>query len=269
MIKRILNKFGIYRVYKTKVGQKIFKVPFFNKLGYANFNMAEPWMQIILKKIGKETDSFLDVGVNVGQTLMRWKSEFPESAYLGIEPNIDCVYYVNKLIKENNLKNTIILPVAFSINTSLDYLYINSTDPSDSTASTIKNFRENEDRISMSIVTIPYSIIAEKGFDIIKIDVEGGERNILKSIFNTGQCQAIFICEILPVYNKENEERLRNQLELEEILKLNNYSIYRIIKAQKLNLELIDDIGIHSNLDKCDYLFIPKNKANNIIAKFN
>lgn len=268
MIKKIFNRLGIYKTYSSKVGDTGFKIPFFNKLGYANFNLAEPWMQLILKKIGTEKSVFLDVGVNVGQTLLRWKSEFPESEYIGVEPNTDCVYYVNKLISENNIKNAIILPVAFNINASLDFLYINSTDPSDSTASTVKGFRGEENRISMPIVIMPYSILSKKKFDIIKVDVEGGELNVIKSIFHDGPCEAIFICEILPVYKKENIERLKNQNEIEDILAKNEYSIFRILKGAKVGLEAVETIGIHDDLNACDYLFIPNNKVSAALEKF-
>ena len=268
MIKKIFNKLGIYRTYSIRVGQTVFKIPFFNKLGYANFNMAEPWMQTILKKLGKKTSIFLDVGVNVGQTLLKWKAEFPDSEYIGVEPNTDCVYYVNKLIEHNEIKNALILPVAFNTYPSLGFLYISSADPSDSSASTIKGFRGMENRISIPIITIPYSLIANKKFDIIKIDVEGGEVDVIKSIFHEGKSDAVFICEILPVYKKENVDRLNNQIEIENILTRNEYSIFRIIKGNKVNLELITTIGIHDDLTACDYLFIPKHKVLTTLEKF-
>ena len=148
------------------------------------------------------------------------------------------------------------------------YLYTSKTDPSDSTASIIENFRKGEDRLAMPIVTLPFSVFNEQKFDIIKIDVEGGELEIIKSIFNYKKCSSIFICEILPVYKKENKERLERQIEIENILNENNYAIYRIRKDTKVSLDRISEFGIHSNLDACDYLFVPINKIEDVISKF-
>ena len=41
---------------------------------------------------------FIDVGVNVGQTLLKLKSISSEINYLGFEPNPNCVNYLKNLI---------------------------------------------------------------------------------------------------------------------------------------------------------------------------
>jgi len=269
MIKRILNKLGIYKTHKTTLGRKKFKIPIFNNLGYANFKSTEPWMLSVIEKLGNESTSFLDVGVNVGQTLLSLKSVYPLSNYIGVEPNTDCVYYVNKLIAENKIKNTVILPIALGVKTKLDFLYRSITDPSDSTASTIQNFRKEDSRLAIPIVTMPFNLFKNTQFDIIKIDVEGGELEIIESIFNSENCNSIFICEVLPVYKKENKQRIERQIAIENILNSNKYLIYKIIKNTVVKLELIKEFGIHSNIDECDYLFIPTNKAQMITNKFN
>ncbi len=268
LIKRVFNKLGIYRVYTVSINEKKVKIPIFNKLGFANLKLPEFWMQEVLHKLGGEKSIFLDVGVNVGQTLLRWKVEYPYSEYVGVEPNTDCVYYANKLIAENNFKNSIILPFALGEEQDLNYLYVKPRDPSDSTASTIKNFRENEDRAALPIILMPYSLFKDKKFDIIKIDVEGGELAIIKSIFNQPKCESVFICEILPVYKKNNKARLDRQIELQEVLKKNEYIIFRIEKGNKIILKEIDEIGIHGDLEACDYVFCPKNKKDVIVNKF-
>ena len=268
IIKKIFNKLGVYRTYRVKVSDVTFNVPIYNRLGFANLNLKEPWMQELLKKIGSEKSTFLDVGVNVGQTLMRWKAEYPKSKYIGIEPNTDCVSYVNKLITENNISNSVVLPVALGEAIELNYLYISKTDPSDSAASTIENFRKNEDRKAIPIITMPFNLLKESQFDIIKIDVEGAELEIIKSIFEQNKIESVFVCEILPVYNSENSVRISRQKEIEHILASNEYSIFRIEKQNKVRLKLISEFGIHSDLEACDYLFIPNSKVNSIIVKF-
>ena len=268
MIKRILNKLNIYKTYKIKVRNTFFKVPIFNKLGFANLNLAEPWMQDVLLKLGNESTNFLDVGVNVGQTLMRIKAEYPNVNYVGIEPNTDCVFYVNKLISENNIINSVVLPIALGNVTQLNYLYISQTDPSDSSATTIKDFRQNENRKALPIITFPFDLLKDTNFDLIKIDVEGSELEIIDSIFSKGNCSSIFICEVLPVYNQDNQVRLDRQNKIESILKENDYNIFRITKGNKVGVELISTIGIHSDMEQCDYLFVPISKSEDTKKKF-
>lgn len=67
--------------------------------------------------------------------------------------------------------------------------------------------------------------------------------------------------EILPCYNQENSLRLNRQGEIESIL---NDLEYDIIRVHKLNgrsierLEKLEKIGIHGNLEWCDYVLSPR-----------
>src|SRR5690606_20114495 len=86
-------------------------------------------------------------------------------------------------------------------------------------------------------------------FDLVKIDVEGAESFVIKSLFEVCQ-NAIIICEILPVYNEKNVDRLKRQNEIEDLLKINNYSIFRIEKSPVIKLNLIHEIGVHGDIDQ-------------------
>jgi hypothetical protein len=68
--------------------------------------------------------------------------------------------------------------------------------------------------------------------------------------------------EVLPVYEPKNTFRLERQNEIESILKECNYSIFRVNKkAEKLfGLQEIETIGIHSDLNACEYIFLPNSK---------
>ena len=69
--------------------------------------------------------------------------------------------------------------------------------------------------------------------------------------------------EILPVYDKiKMPERLKRQNKIQNILNDLEYSTFRINKNKKrlLGLKEIKNIGVHSNLNDCEYLFVPKIK---------
>lgn len=267
MIKRIINKLGIYKTYSRSIGNTAFKIPVHKGIGFSNLNDAEPWMTDLLQLLGSLETNFLDVGVNTGQTLLKWKALFPTSNYTGFEPNMNCVNYVNKLIKENKLDNCSIHPYGLSTSAESTKLFLLGNDPADSSATTIEGFRENEDRKEIEIQTIPLKEVTTEVFNLIKIDVEGSELEVIQSIFEV-QKDAVIICEILPVYKAENTKRLQRQQEIEKILKEHNYSIFRILKKDKISLEQIESFDIHGDLDKSDYVFIPEEKINSILAKF-
>ena len=268
MIKRIINKLGVYKTYSLQVGNKQFKVPIHKGLGFTHFADSEPWMDEVLKKLGSHDCKFLDIGVNVGQTLLKWKALFPDSNYVGFEPNRGCVDYVEDLISKNNLNSCKIYPYGLSTTKEKTKLYLLGNDPGDSSATTIENFRENENRHSIEIETIPLSSIDDNSFDVIKIDVEGAELEVLKSIFEVPGTPVI-TCEVLPVYSSDNIERLNRQNAIATLLSQHDYQIYRIIKHEKISIEKLDSFDVHGDLSKSDYIFLPKSKQSVILAKFN
>ena len=259
MIKQIFNKIGIARTYKTSVNNKVVQVQVEKGLGFPNFNDAEPWMNALLAKFGSNEYRFLDVGVNVGQTLLKWKTLFPDSEYVGFEPNKACVEYVSKLISINNFTNCTLHPYGIALEKEKVDLFLKGRDPGDSAATIIENFRETSDTKRIQVETIPIYELESNTFDLIKIDVEGSELGVIESIFEN-ETNAIISCEILPVYSKENNERLDRQQRIEAILAKNDYLIFRVIKEDTPKFEPIKEIGIHSDLTKCDYLFLPSSK---------
>jgi len=262
MIKRILNKVGIYKTYPQKLGNKTFRIPIHKGLGFANFQDSEPWMDDLLITFGSNETRFLDVGVNVGQTLLKWKAHFPLSVYTGFEPNTDCVNYVQDLIKENKLLNCTLYDYALDTEMISKNLYLSDRDKSDSSATIIENFRPNLTRKAIAIKTISLKILGLADFDLVKIDVEGAELYVLKSLFEVNQT-AIIICEILPIYDHNNADRLNRQLEIEKLLRHHNYSIFRIVKSPTFGLLPLDKIGIHSNMEWCDYVFMSAERTKN------
>ena len=268
LIKKIFNKLGIRRSYPHRINGVKFRVPVFSGMGYANFNNSEPWMSTILQIISKDKSTLLDVGVNVGQTMLCWKSIRPNSAYIGFEPNRHCVKYAKYTIKVNKFENCKIEPYGLSTKSEKSELYILGKDLGDSTASTIKDFRENETRQAIEIETKSLKELGYTDFDIAKVDVEGSELEVIKAILAVNQ-SATIICEILPAYTSDNKDRIERQEQIEHLLKDHEYYIYRILKGEKITLESIQEFGIHSELAKSDYLFVPSSKDDFIKAAFH
>ena len=74
----------------------------------------------------------------------------------------------------------------------------------------------------------------------------------------------MILIEILPVYEPANAARLTRQEEVEAILLSLDYTLHRILKdehGQLKSLEQVSAIGIHSSLELCDYVAIPRGMA--------
>jgi FkbM family methyltransferase len=268
---RALNKLNLLDNFKlsTKVtlNNKGFKIPLIGKVGLANLFMSEPWMIDLLKAIVPlSKGTFVDVGVNVGQTLLKLKSVSPDTGYIGFEPNPNCVYYVNSLIQLNQFDKIELVPVGISTKTELGKLHFYSNTETDSAASIVEDFRPDE-RVARSeyIPVFSFEEIARKvslgDISIVKIDVEGGELEVLQSLEAHIMAKNPFILiEILPVYTKENVRRLERQNKIEELIRKWDYSINRVKKQNDILVGIaeIQEIGIHKNLNDCEYVLVPR-----------
>lgn len=277
LLLRILKKIKLLNflnlTIKTKSYNSTFNIPIINSIGFQNIRMTEQWMLDLLKLIIPISTKkiFVDVGVNIGQTLLKLKAVDKEMPYIGFEPNPSAVYYTNQLIKINNFKNTSLIPIGLSDKSDVLTLKIYNNSDVDSSASILAEFRPSEKVIeekyipvfNVNDLTTLQSTLHQTS--ILKIDVEGAELEVLQSMKPVIQVALPFIImEILPVYNAQNTYRIERQKKIELILSQLNYSIFRINKPTIDNKIIkfikLDGIGIHDNMDLCEYIFIPDNK---------
>lgn len=268
---RLLNKLGILKYLTINVsislGKNRISIPLIKKIGFGNLLMSEIWMLEVLEKIlPLKKGAFLDVGVNIGQTLIKLKSVNNEISYIGFEPNPLCVYYTNELIKINNFKNTKLISSGISTTNKILTLNLFSENEMDSSASLIEEFRPDPIIKKMYVPVFDINTLENRDelfndVSIIKIDVEGGEFEVISSFLTIIEKKRPFILiEILPIYKESNAFRIERQHWIEDKLKDLNYSNYRIEKKKDNSFKSfskIEKIEIHSDLQKCDYLFVP------------
>ena len=267
LLKKMLGTFNF--TIRIRVNGKKFKIPILGGLGIANRSISEQWMIDLLKLIHPIAGSkFIDVGVNIGQTLLKIKSINKDIEYIGFEPNPFCVFYVNKLIKMNSIENTILVPVGISTKTVIEKLNFYSEDDVEGSATILTDFRENkifrQELVPLFNVNTLKDQTNFNDMSILKIDVEGAELEVIESFKDEIKNNYPFILmEILPVYNKsKNPKRLQNQNKIQEVLHGLNYSMFRINKDknQLLDIEEVRDIGVHSNINDCEYIFVPETR---------
>jgi FkbM family methyltransferase len=217
-------------------------------------------MQLLLQRIiplyGDKT--FVDVGVNLGQTMLAVKSINKEIVYVGFEPNPACVLFVSTLIKQNNLSGVTIIPSAIGATDGLAVLYRGANRADDGEATIVKDFRDTnmKERIIVPVISSSsVDALKDNVAGIIKIDVEGGEMEVIETLLPVIQRDhPCVICEILPVYDKQNTFRLHRQQKLLRLMKESRYVTFRI--GRDGMLKEIDDIGVHDVLDDSNYLFV-------------
>jgi FkbM family methyltransferase len=260
----------------VKLDGKKVKVPIIRRLGTSNLTVPEAWMIDLFKNILKaKKGAFLDVGVNLGQSLIKLKCVAPDMEYIGFEPNPVCVFYVKELIRKNRFKKCTILPVGLYDRDSL--LELEFFDPSDvdSSASIIKNFRPGHTIYDKQYVPVfSFGRISEaldlRDIGVIKIDVEGAESEVMKSLYPAiSRCRPMIMLEILPVYSEDNETRKERTRKIEQMISELNYLLFRIIKTDNgayAGLKRLDAIGVHSDLEQCDYVLVPEESEKEIIG---
>lgn len=248
--------------YKLPISGNKIKIPIINGMGKENLILSESWMTKVIKQLfALKKGIFVDVGVNVGQTLIKVRSVDMDVNYIGFEPNPACVYYVNELIRLNSLRNTVVVPVGISDVNQLLTLNFYSDGVLDSSASIVENFRPQKVYRREYVACLESgtfnNLFHDEPVSILKIDVEGAELEVLRSLFTfINKNRPFILIEILPVYSKENIDRYNRQLEIQKLLKELNYNILRINKSD-LNFLKLHELEVNPRIEDCDYLLCP------------
>jgi len=238
-----------------------FTVPIINEVGFNNHCMDELWMIDLFKMLDlNPSDQLLDVGANVGQTLLKWKCVYPNNAYFGVEPIPECKYYLDRLAVLNKFKDCKFSQKALFDSKGRVKLNFHFKDETDRTATIVDSEYTPIKSIDVELVDFPSFIKEEKinveRIKLVKIDTEGSEVQILKSMLDfILQYKPKIIVEVL-AYNTSAQERVDS---FNALVKTLPYSLYRIKKKslQFEKLEQIDKILIPTSIDDSDYLLSP------------
>jgi len=164
----------------------------------------------------KKPGAFLDVGANVGQTLLKLIQIDPARQYIGFEPQLSSALNIDMFIKDNRLRNHSILPIGLSDrDTVLEFgsRYADDTTASSNLGARPAHFYHFVTRI---VANRGDSIMSALGIDavsVLKIDVEGAELSVLNGFSNTiGRCQPAVIFECLPKIVRVTGERLSGEV---------------------------------------------------------
>lgn len=265
----IISRFNFN--YTINYNSKKVVVPVLGGLGLSNIKLKKEWMFNLLERIEfKEDEVFIDVGVNIGQTLIAFKS-IHKTPYFGFEPNPNCLFYIRNLVERNNYNNVRVFPVGLSSETTFVKFFSESV--VDSSATIVEGFRGDfyKNKAANYIPVFKFDAISEiKDIKIklVKIDVEGAELEVIKGMVETlASKKPLLQCEILDYHEDSTGKITQHRAnEFLEIMKSIGYQGYKVVyKSNKIEFRLVDKIELtlwtRASLNNNDYLFVHEDNS--------
>jgi FkbM family methyltransferase len=225
--------------------------------------------------LGLSEGMFVDVGVNLGQTLIQLRQVDHDRPYLGFEPNPDCLHYVYALIRRNGYAHVDLLAAGLGETTGVLSLYLPPGRSTDSTATLLKDLRPDR-RYEARHVPIfnegqLRGLLGGRKLGVVKVDVEGAEPEVFKGIRGLlDRDRPPVLCEVLYTDPKGDvDASAARNAELLALLKGIGYRVLQIRKsADHARIEALAAVdafprGYHEgdNVGLADYLFLPAEQA--------
>ena len=145
----------------------------------------------------------IDVGANTGQTLLKLLAIDPTRRYVGFEPQLGCCFFVDRFLRDNDLRTHQIICLALGNRNGLLPFY--SSSQVDVLASLVPRSTQRYDSefVAQFVpVRIGDDVLDELGLEapgIIKVDAEGAEAEVFEGLRGTiARTKPICFFEVLP-----------------------------------------------------------------------
>jgi FkbM family methyltransferase len=257
-------------------GVRLWDSGFDRKLELAKWERS--WKSELIERALKIRDGdFIDIGANIGQTLLDFRAIGNRSRYIGFEPNPISFSYLLKLVREHGFTQCVVLPIGLSNNTTVLNLYSLAREPTDVSASVVPDLRPGRKNTQTPIVCCRFDDLWDSldvtSLGLIKIDVEGAELSVLRGMEKSlRKLRAPILCEIL--YADETadiEQYKKNVKSILNFLDQIQYAIYRVRIDKRgkdfFGLVRVTELPIRvwtpENAHECDYMLIPTEEVPN------
>lgn len=226
------------------------------------------------------SNQFVDIGVNVGQTMLEIMSLFEDLSYYGFEPNVSAYSIAQTLASVNNIK-AILFPWACSDQAKPCELYASSL--LDSSATACPEIRPNTYANVLPAWIASYPLDLTLGSVLrhcfmMKIDVEGSEYKVLRGAKNLiSEKRPLILCEVLHAH-RESEIGANNwhKIQILDLLKDLKYLVYQVnldvmdrekfvglSKVQSFQMNQLWKESPHT----CDFLFVPEELSLELVSR--
>jgi FkbM family methyltransferase len=238
---------------RLTIGDRTYRVPAFrlNALARAALAQAhEPWADEVLRSVFKiKPGAFIDVGANVGQTFLKVLKVDPERDYIGFEPQAAGCSFMHQFIISNRLARHVILPIGLGSEEGITRLGLR--EENDITASMVMGYRpegfySHYQYIPVSRGDWVLERLGVAAVSLIKIDVEGGELDVLSGLTESlARFRPYLMFELLAnrlywAARKELDEeiiayRAGRHRDMARLLRAGRYAIYKIKPGEGLS----------------------------------
>lgn len=256
----------------VRFGKHRFRMPgYFPCRFTTSSDRHERFLEVMLKEVLEtRPGTFIDVGVNAGQTLAKVLGIDRDRHYLGFEPQLSCCFNADQFIKANGLTNAQVLPLALSDNNQLLPFFF--TGETDECASLIgrKGALDNgtQTYVQCRIGDEVLNEMSVAAISAIKIDVEGAELQVLnglKNVLTSWRPPVIF--EVLPNFSGIGE-RTWHEPEICEKNRSTAGEIHSLLSEAGYQIFQIDEKSCSTSMiDKFDLDNINDFKGSNFIAR--
>lgn len=228
--------------------------------------------QIIGAALGQRPGVFIDVGINIGQTLLDYRAAPIRNGYIGFEPNSRCVERTQSIIDAAGLDDCEIVPVGLADSNAVISLFVSEGAPLDAGATMVPSLRPGDKTTALHVPVFKFddlapTIVRDRPISLIKIDVEGGELRVLKGMVHTlRKARPLIQCEVLTRYFADDTDA--HAARCRELMLLLHDADYRVLRVEKDRHEGIlvgytevdgfaEEIHTHENKHLCDFVFVP------------
>lgn len=136
-------------------------------------------------ELDNESPRILDLGSHIGLSTLYFKTLFPASEIDSYEPHPDSFRLLKENLEWNNIQGVTIHNEAASVGESSLTLHVNEDNTWRSTVSIHPMaWNESQHTIPMTFRATPFRQIISAPYDLVKMDVEGYEYELIKSVKN-------------------------------------------------------------------------------------
>ena len=225
---------------------------FAGRLDYSDRH--EPFLGAVLQRqLRAKPGALIDVGVNVGQTLMKMLGIDRNREYVGFEPQIACCFFVDQFLRLNSLKNAVVLPMGLSDSNSIATLFSRGqydemaslTGPDDVTGTRRPDATHIQTRVGDDVL----KELNVGAISMIKIDVEGAEMKVLSGLVGTlERMRPAVVFEVLPSYFGVNR-----MMQPPDVCKKNQAAadaIFSLLTGVGYSIYQLDDSGAEKQIQR-------------------
>lgn len=187
---RTLVAFEIKRVFKSNAVNVKHTILGYTVYGYTYNDLYSLFIEIFVRQIYAFTAKspnpvIIDCGANIGMSVLYFKMVYPGSKITAFEPNPGAFEILSRNINGNNLADVVLHNKALSdSNTFIDF-YI--SDNPGTVNGSMFTFNEGNKKISIPTEKLSAVLSDKASCDMIKIDVEGAEKEIIKDLVENNQ----------------------------------------------------------------------------------